>query len=300
MAPTPPITLTPLVWVMKSLTKSRSYLILRDIFPQNAVDLGLISKFGFNHLLFRWLERWTYRVHDQIGCMSPANIAYVLDRNPSVDPKKLHILANWISANSLQQEVDRTSSRAALGLKRSDFVCVFGGNLGKPQKPGFLIPVAEALRDEVSIRIIVVGGGTERDTLIAEKKSRNLSNLEVWDRLTRSQFQELLSAADVGFVLLDERFTIPNIPSRLVGYWAAGLPVLAATDSATDICESFIGRFGGGRCVAMGDVAGFVEEIRWLGDHPSQASEMGAMGKSAVAKHFTASTAAEIITRKIG
>jgi glycosyltransferase involved in cell wall biosynthesis len=300
MVPTPPITLTPLVWVMKSLTKSRSYLILRDIFPQNAVDLGLVSKFGLTHLFFRWLEMWTYRVHDQIGCMSPANIAYVLDKNPSVDPKKLHILANWISADELKQEVDCTSSRATLGLKESDFVCVFGGNLGTPQKPSFLIHVAEALRNEVSIRIIVVGRGTERDTLVAEKKRRNLSNLEVWNRLSRSQFQALLSAADVGLVLLDERFTIPNIPSRLVGYWAASLPVLAATDSATDIWESFIGRFGGGRCVRMGDVAGFVDEIRWLRDNPSLASKMGTMGRSAVAEHFTASTAAEIITCKMG
>ena len=298
IAPTPPITLTPLVWLMKLLTKSKSYLILRDIFPQNAVDIGLISRSSLTHLFFRWLESWTYRVHDQIGCMSPANIAYVRDKNPSVDQEKLHILANWISADGLRQDGDRTSSRATLGLKESEFVCVFGGNLGKPQKPGFLVHVAEALRDEGSIRIIVVGRGTERDTLVAEKKRRNLSNLEVWDRLTRSQFQTLLSAADLGLVLLDERFTIPNIPSRLVGYWAAGLPVLAATDSATDIWESFIGRFGGGRCVR--DVAGFADEICWLRGNPSQTSKMGEMGKSAVAEHFTASTAAEIITRKMG
>jgi len=295
VTPTPPITLTPLVWWFKRHTKSKSYLILRDIFPQNAVDLGLISRFGPAHAFFRLLEKWTYKTADRIGCMSPANIRYVLDHNPVALPDKLHILPNWISERYIHSSMDRRSARCRWGVGEDDLLCVFGGNLGKPQNPGFLIDVAEAVKDDSRIKIVIVGKGTESAIIGQVINSRGLKNISLRDRLPKSQYQQLLAAADIGLILLSDRFSIPNIPSRLMGYWAAAVPVMAATDKNTDLDDAFLHRYGGGTSVQMGDIEGFADKLRWFAEHPREAEEMGLRGQRAIRERFTSKHAAAIV-----
>lgn len=293
VTPTPPITLMPLVWRLKRQTKAKSYLILRDIFPQNAVDLGLISRLGPIYFFFRLLEKWSYTIAEQIGCMSPGNIQYVLKHNPSVNPAKLHLLPNWIAARHLQMNADKVLSRRYWNTQEGDLLCVFGGNLGKPQNVGFLIDVAEALKKDVHIHIVIVGSGSESASLKRMLELRKLSNLSIKERLARDEYQQLLSAADLGIILLNAQFTIPNIPSRLTGYWAAGLPVLAATDVNTDLNESFLARHQGGDWVPMGDAVAFAKKLQWYAKEPKQRTETGIRGQQAIKDYYTAKKAAQ-------
>ena len=64
----------------KKRDNATTFLLLKDIFPQNAVDLGILSKRGVKGIIYRFFrkkERDLYRISDYIGCMSPANVAYV-------------------------------------------------------------------------------------------------------------------------------------------------------------------------------------------------------------------------------
>jgi glycosyltransferase involved in cell wall biosynthesis len=296
ITPTPPITLTPLVWWLKRKTRARAYLVLRDIFPQNAVDLGFMSRFGPIYGFFRLLEKWTYAVADRIGCMSPRNARYVIEHNPCIDVAKLHLLPNWIAERHVVSNVESSENmREEWGVKHDELLCVFGGNLGKPQQATFLLDVAEALRNESNIHIVVVGRGTESVMLNEQIQARNLDNLVLRDRLARDDYQKLLAAADVGFILLNQRFTIPNIPSRLTGYWAANVAVLAATDTATDLDEAFLAKYGGGDWVKMGDVQAFAEKLRSYSKKPEMLQIMGERGRQAILHHFTAKIAAETV-----
>ena len=300
ISPTPPITFTPLVWWLKRATGANAYLILRDIFPQNAVDLGLMSRFGFVYLFFRSLEKWTYAISDQIGCMSPGNERYVLALNPVVDPVKLHMLPNWIAEKHIvKKKLPSESLRIKWGVGKKDLLCVFGGNLGEPQQVIFLTEVANLLRDEPNIRMVIVGRGTERQLIQREIFERKLSNLTLRERLPKEEYQQLLSAADIGFILLNERFTIPNIPSRLTGYWAAGVAVLAATDTASDLNQSFLARFGGGAWVKMGDAQAFADKLRYFLKNRRVVAKMGERGQEAILQHFTAKKAAETVLRQM-
>lgn len=296
LTPTPPITLTPLVWWLKRKTRARAYLVLRDIFPQNAVDLGFMSRFGPIYGFFRFLEEWTYAVADCIGCMSPANVRYLIKHNSGIDAAKLHLLPNWIAERHVVSNVESSENmREEWGVKNDELLCVFGGNLGKPQQVSFLLDVADALRHESNIRIVIVGRGTESPMLKDRIKTRQLDNLVLRDRLGRDAYQKLLAAADVGFILLNQRFTIPNIPSRLTGYWAAGVAVLAATDTSTDLDEAFLAKYGGGEWVKMGDVRSFAEKLRSYVNEPEILQAMGELGRQAVLQNFTARQAAETV-----
>ena len=71
------------------------------------------------------------------------------------------------------------------------------------------------------------------------------NNVKLMKRLPKDDYDRMIAACDVGMIFLDHRFTIPNFPSRLLTYMQAGLPVLACTDTNTDVGKVIIeGGFG--------------------------------------------------------
>ena len=98
---TPPITLVSAIEYVKKRDGAKTYLLLKDIFPQNAVDLGIMGKTGLKGLLykhFRRKEKRLYSISDRIGCMSQANVDYVVKHNPEIDPSIVEVCPNSIDA----------------------------------------------------------------------------------------------------------------------------------------------------------------------------------------------------------
>lgn len=97
---TPPITLMGAVKYLKGCnSQAKSYLLLKDIFPQNAVDIGMMSTSGpkgFLYRFFRRKEKKLYKVSDFIGCMSPANVEFVLRHNPEVSKDRIEVAPNSV------------------------------------------------------------------------------------------------------------------------------------------------------------------------------------------------------------
>ena len=55
---TPPITFPKVIqYLKKSNPQAKTYLLLKDIFPQNAVDLGMMSKSGVKGVLYRFFRK---------------------------------------------------------------------------------------------------------------------------------------------------------------------------------------------------------------------------------------------------
>ena len=91
---TPPITFCNAIEFVKKRDGAESYLLLKDIFPQNAVDIGIMSKSGIIGILYRFFrnkEKKLYRISDYIGCMSPANVEYIKKHNPEIDAEKISV-----------------------------------------------------------------------------------------------------------------------------------------------------------------------------------------------------------------
>ena len=141
---TPPITFNKVIRTLKKRWNAKTYLMLKDIFPQNAVDLGMFSKKSFLYRMFRSKEEKLYELSDFIGCMSPANCEYVLKHNPAIDAAKVEICPNSVK---LQERLkgDRKESELLkeLNIPASKRIFIYGGNLGKPQGIDFLLKVIE-------------------------------------------------------------------------------------------------------------------------------------------------------------
>lgn len=237
--PTPPITLESVVRYYKKKDKAQTYLMLKDIFPQNAVDIGMMRKTGLKGVLYKFFrrkEKKLYEISDRIGCMSQANVDYVLKHNPEIDPAKVEICANSIEPLDMTVSAEeRTALREKYGIPQDKNVFVYGGNLGRPQGIPFLIECLRAEKENKDAFFLVVGDGTEYGKLAVFVETENPANMKLLKRLPKEDYDRLVAACDVGLIFLDHRFTIPNFPSRLLAYMQAGLPVLAATDPNTDI-----------------------------------------------------------------
>lgn len=247
--PTPPITLAGTVEYVKKRDQARTYLLLKDIFPQGAVDIGVLSKRGMKGLIYKYFrrkEKKLYAISDRIGCMSEANCQYVLKHNPEINPEKVELCPNCIEVqdNSLTLE-ERNNMKDKYGIPLNKTVFVYGGNLGKPQSIPFLVDCLKTQLKNEQAFFLIVGDGTEFHILAAFFEKYKPKNMKLMKRLPKDDYDRMIAACDVGMIFLDYRFTIPNFPSRLLSYMQAKLPVLAVTDPNTDIGKIIVdGEFG--------------------------------------------------------
>lgn len=262
MYSTPPITFCNAIEYVKRRDNAKTYLLLKDIFPQNAVDIGMMSKSGIKgHLykFFRNKEKKLYGLSDYIGCMSPANVEYVKQNNPEIDNYRVEVCPNCIEVvdKSINAE-ERRSIRKKYDIPLEKRVFVYGGNLGKPQGIDFLIECLHSQENSKDNYFLIVGDGTEYGKIEEFVKSSNQNNIRLMKRLPQEDYDTMVGACDVGMIFLDHRFTIPNFPSRVLSYMQAKIPVLACTDPNTDIGK-IIEEAGFGNWCESNDVNGFVE-----------------------------------------
>lgn len=242
---TPPITFPKVIaYLKRQNNKAMTYLLLKDIFPQNAVDLGMMSKTGVKGLLYKFFrkkEKKLYAYSDYIGCMSPANVEFVLKHNPEVDAKRVEVAPNSLElkASSLQdgqEKAERYYIRKKYNLPTDKPIFIYGGNLGKPQGIEYLIKCLDANKDRTDCHFVVVGTGTEYDKLDSWFRIQDSGiNVTVMNGLPKEDYDMLVKYCDVGLIFLDHRFTIPNYPSRLLSYLEYKIPVICATDPNTDM-----------------------------------------------------------------
>lgn len=282
ITPTPPITFVDVVAWFKKRFPLKSYLVLRDIFPQNARDLGMMK----NPLLysyFRLQEKKLYRHADFIGCMSQGNIDYVIKNNPEVKAEKLTLLPNWqrIYPNPDRNEIIKTK----FGLQ-GKYVAIFGGNIGEPQKIENIVALAEAYKHDRNIVFLVVGTGTRKKFLEQLTISQGLENIIIKDQLHRADYQELVSNADVGLISLSEKFTIPNIPSKTLAYFNAKLPILAAVDANTDYGQ-ILEESNSGFWSVTGDLKTYIQNFDRLYQNQELRRQMGENGYAYLTKYLT-------------
>lgn len=300
---TPPITFTKVIKYVKKLNPNAlSYLLLKDIFPQNAVDLGMLAKGGIKGLLykqFRNKEKELYKVSDFIGCMSPANVQYVLKHNPEISSDIVEL-----APNSYDVPVDKVKDlekskeiRLKYSLPVDKPIFIYGGNMGKPQGIPFLIECMKTVKDRTDCHFVIVGNGTEYPKLEAFVQAEKPQAVSVFQRLPKVDYDQLANACDVGLIFLDYRFTIPNYPSRLLSYLMERKPIIAATDPNCDT-GTLAEANGYGFFCPSNSVASFVQAVDKM--LTSDIQQMGENGYQYFLDNYTTEHTYQAIVKHIG
>lgn len=287
---TPPITFPKVIQYLKqSNPQAKTYLLLKDIFPQNAVDLGMMSKSGVKGVLYRFFrkkEKKLYALSDHIGCMSPANVRYVTEHNQEVNPEKVEVAPN---SYEIQKPVVLNNEqiiniRQKYNLPTNLPIFIYGGNLGKPQGIPFLLKCLNVNADRDDCHFVVIGNGTEYGKLETWYKERQPNSISVFQRLPKEDYDQLVRGCDVGLIFLDYRFTIPNYPSRLLPYLMEKKPIIAATDPNCDT-GSIAEQNGYGYWCPSNEVSAFTQCVNKM--LKSDLAQMGECGYQFYLNNYT-------------
>jgi len=297
MYSTPPVTFNKVVDYIKTRDSAKSYLLLKDIFPQNAVDLGIIKTFGVTQIIYKYFRKKEidlYKVSDYIGCMSEKNVEFVLKHN-DIGDKCIEVCPNSIEPAVLDENIDKIALRKKFDLPDDKFIFVYGGNLGKPQGLDFLSECIDANKNNENIFFIIAGSGTEYPKVKKYFDDSNPKNAVLLSFLPKAEFDDLLKACDVGLIFLDKRFTIPNFPSRLLSYMEYAMPVIAVTDKNTDIGDVIVNGEFGFWCES-GDIDSFNNITKEICGHDI-IGQMGTKSRKYLEDNYTAKESYKIIIK---
>ena len=225
----PTIFLGPFVNALKRSSKCRGYLIVRDIFPEWAVDLGLMGK-GPAYWFFKTVATYQYSIANVIGVQSPGNLAYFEDIDQSRG-KRVEVLQNWLSKTP-NVGCSINLSKTQLSNK---IVFVYAGNMGVAQGMDLILELAVQLNDRKDIGFLFVGRGSEFERMRLYAKSDNLDNVVFFDQIDPSEIPGLYAQCHVGLLTLDLRHKTHNIPGKFLSYMQGGLPVLASVNAGNDL-----------------------------------------------------------------
>lgn len=295
MYSTPPISYSKIVKYFKKRNKSISYLILKDIFPQNAVDIGMLEKKSLLWRYFRYKEINLYKNSDIIGCMSQANVDYIQKHNKYIDKSKLEIFPNAIRPiKRIEKREKDLEFLRKYDIPADSSLFLYGGNLGKPQGIDFLLDVSDNFYKVNKGHLLIVGNGTEYDKVHTHIQNKKPKSVSLFEGLSKEDYDRLVSSADVGLIFLDRRFTIPNFPSRLTSYMENSLPILAATDINTDI-KDVLQESNSGLWCESGDLNAFLEHAQRLASDSELRKQMGINGRVYLEENYDISKTVDIL-----
>ncbi len=221
----------PLVQALKRHSRCPSYLIIRDIFPEWAVDMGLMGR-GLPYWAFDVVVRYQYAVADVIGVQTPGNLAY-FGRWRQRQGRTLEVLQNWLGKPAQARCPIRLNETALAERK----VFVYAGNMGIAQGMDIVLDLAELLKTCADVGFLLVGRGSDAGRLIGSAKDRKLDNVLFHDEIHPDEIPDLFAQCSAGIVALDPRHRSHNIPGKFLTYMQSGLPVLANVNAGNDLAQ---------------------------------------------------------------
>ncbi|PZO06783.1 MAG: glycosyltransferase WbuB [Lysobacteraceae bacterium] len=285
----PTIFLAPLVQSIKQRHGCRSYLILRDLFPDWALDAGVLRD-GPIYRYFKRVERAQYTVADVIGVQTPANAPLVRRDAPADTP--IEVLNNWMA----KPAPGPGSIALADGPLAGRTIFAYTGNMGAAQGMDALLDLAVSLRDRRDIGFLFVGRGTDLPVLKSRASSLELDNVHFIDEVDSAKIPGLLAQCHVGLIALDPRHRTHNIPGKLITYLHAGLPVLARINPGNDL-QALIDGEDIGFVVAGDDPEALRRHALALADDAPLRSRQGEKGREVAVRWFSPQAAASQVVR---
>ncbi len=280
---TPALPLWSVGYFFKKKFGARFILNVQDIFPQNAIDLGILR----NQLLIRFFERMERRAYecaDIVTVHSSSNRSFLLDKR-KVSASKLITLHNWVEIGKHITQNKEGLYRQKLNLENA-FIIFFGGVLGPSQGLDLIVEAAKQIQSQKQIIILIAGDGMEKERLINQVKQNGLKNVGFIPFVSKEEYEKLLREVDVGLVCLTSKNKTPVVPGKILGYMAAGIPVLAFLNCESD-GHHIIREARCGYSEIYGDVTRAAQMIVKIHEEKNSLKELGMNGYKYALKNFS-------------
>lgn len=271
----------------------RNLLNVQDLFPQNAIDLGILRN-PTQIRFFQALERYAYQTADIVTVHSEGNKKMVLEQNPDIAPK-LKLLHNWVDidhhtvdSNDFSGNVNPCTAvdfRQKWNIKQK-YIAVFAGVMGPSQYLELILEIAERMHQQTELLFLIVGDGKEKERLVQLAIDKKLTNVQFEGFISRNVYPDLLNACDIGLVCLSPQNQTPVVPGKILGHMAAGLPVAAFLHTASD-GHALIREACCGVSANSADIDACVAVLEDLLSNSASFEQIGAAGKHYAIEHFS-------------
>ncbi len=218
-----------LVSRLKKLWNAPSYLILRDIFPQWAIDQNMIREGSIIEKYFRFFEKKNYQAADTIGLMSLKNL-HSFKESTNLN-KQLEVLFNWASNTPVEPN---QLFRKKLGLDNK-VIYFYGGNIGHAQDMMNIVRLAKRMQNKTQAHFVLVGKGDEFELVQNAIKQEQMTNITLLPPVSQFEFKQMLADFDIGLFSLHKSHTTHNFPGKLLGYMVQELPILGSINDGNDL-----------------------------------------------------------------
>ena len=228
----PSIFFGPLVEKLKKRCGCKSYLILRDMFPQWVIDNGMISEGSLITKYFRYFENRSYTSADTIGLMSPKNEQLFHQLHPKY--MNTEVLFNW--ASTIPHTSISVSIREKYSLQEK-VIFFYGGNIGHAQDMANLMRLVVAMKTNPKAHFLFVGQGDEVELVRDLAEEHELYNFTLLPSVSQAEFKDILADVDIGLFSLAKEHTAHNFPGKLLGYMVQSLPILGSVNAGNDLID---------------------------------------------------------------
>jgi len=215
---------------LRRLKRMPFVLNVHDIFPQTAIDLGLLRNRAIIRF-FQRLERYVYRQADCITVHSPGNREWIVARHNTVDD--VAVMPIWMNARALRPGSRQNAWRESHALN-GKFVALFSGSQGYNQDMRVILKAAERLCSFQDIRFVIVGDGAQHEEMVKLSKQMHLENVDWLDWQPEKLYPLVLHTADVVLVTIDAHVRTPVVPSKILSAMSAGRPVITCAPLTGD------------------------------------------------------------------
>jgi colanic acid biosynthesis glycosyl transferase WcaI len=279
---TPPL-ISLVACLVKTFRGSRVVCLVQDLYPEVAIELGVMSDNGVLSRLLKRFSRWSMHYADTVIALGECMRRRI--EATGVPPSKIHVLRNWADG-SQSHPVPRNENRFLLEHALQDkFVVLYSGNLGKAHDVRTILEAALQLQNEHEVAFVFIGEGPKMAEVREFIARHRLSNIRLLPYLERAKLSESLSAGDVGLISLAAGLGGLVVPSKLYGIMAAGRPAILVGAADTEVGLTL----ETGKCgyvVGNGDAAGLCDRILFLVHHRSLVEQMGRRARKVFEERF--------------
>jgi glycosyltransferase involved in cell wall biosynthesis len=253
------------------------------LFPQNAIDLGILRSQA-QIKFFKALEKYAYKTADIVTVHSEGNRKMLLEQQDGIDAK-LKLLHNWVDVDHHSADHSTVDFKEKWAITQKH-VAVFAGVMGPSQYLDLILTIAEQMQNQTDLLFLLVGDGKEKERLQQLALTKGLANVRFEGFISRDVYPDLLNACSIGLVCLSPQNQTPVVPGKILGHMAAGLPVAAFLQTASD-AHQLILEAQCGVSANSADIDDCVRVMKDLLARESEFNQIGLAGKQYATQHFS-------------
>lgn len=278
----PPLPLGLSAWLLGRIWHVPWVLQLEDLYPDAAIAAGVMKNKKIISF-FQQMEKFLYQNSQHISVISEGFRRTLLAKG--VPYSKIEVIPVWADPDEVRPMPKGNAFRHAHGLN-DKFVLMYAGNIGLTSCLEDVISAAEILRQKKEIQFVIVGEGTKKELLEGEMQAKQLTNILFLPFQPRELFPEVLAAADLGLVTLNESAVSSSLPSKIFNVMASARPILAVTPAGSEIMQ-LVDEAGCGWNVPPASPEKLARTIIQLKDNEAMLIEMGQNGRAFLERNYS-------------